>query len=105
VRAGSGSGQRGHRQRGQYERSGQPQEWQPPASNAFWLAERTPGGDNDDRRGRGLEHERELQRAIGVPVPDQRDPQPDAAERYRRHGRREAPAGGVQPDQSQSSSP
>ena len=52
------------------------------------LADRACGGDGDGHRGPGLEHQRQLQRAVGVPVPDKRDPQPDGAGRYCRRGRR-----------------
>ena len=52
------------------------------------LADRACGGDGDGHRGPGLEHQRQLQRAVGVPVPEKRDPQPDGAGRYCRRGRR-----------------
>lgn len=57
----------------------QPQERQPPAGGAFWLAERAGGSDGDGRRGASLEDQRQLQRPVGVPVPDERDPQAKAA--------------------------
>ena len=102
VRTGPGGGQRADRHRGQRRRGGHPQERQPPAGHPFRLAEPARGYDGDGGRGSGLEHQRQLQGAVAVPGPDQRDPQPDSTRRYRGHGRRDPPAGGIQPHQAHS---
>src|SRR5215510_6126090 len=102
VGAGSGRGQGAGRGRGHRQRGGQPQERQPPATHAFWLAERASGGNGDGHGGPGLEDQRELQRAVAVPVPDEHDSQPDGTGRYHGQGGRDPPAGGVQPHQAHS---
>jgi hypothetical protein len=97
VPAGSGDGQRTGGNDRQRHGGGQPKEWQPQASCAFRLTERARGGDRDDRGSQGLENQRQLQRAIGVPVPGQRDPQPDRAGSERCQRRRNPTADQMEP--------
>ena len=98
--AGPGRGQRAGRQPGEGDRGAQPQVGQPPAGRAFRLAERAAGRDRDDGGAGGLEDQRQLQRAVVVPVPVQRAPQSGGAGRQQDQGGRNAAAHGVQAHQA-----